>query len=329
MTESTLTLGYTDYQRIVGYELGFGRDSSLWSSDQTSLVDDIIQSGLRKFYYPQVINNEQQHEWSFLRPTTNLTTIADYSTGTVSSSGTTVTLTDGTWPSWAATNGTLVVDNTDYEISSRTNDTVIELESAPSSAFSDDSYTLEHNANYDLPDDFGALNGGFYYPDDVYYPSILIVPYTLIYEYRQVDSSDGYPKYAAIRPKTTDGTDGQRFQALFWPRPNSAWNLIYSYSVLPNKLSESYPYPYGGMAHTETILSAMLATVEQMGDNVEGVHYNTFVRNLTASIKVDQNLCPDHFGYVGDQSNNKSMFSKYFRRNNVTITYEGESIPRG
>ena len=324
MTESTLSLGYADFQRIVGHEIGYGRDTSLWSSNQTSEVDDIIQSGVRQFYFPPPSGDVISHQWSFLKPSTTLTTIVDYNTGTVSSSSTTVTLTGGTWPSWAATNGTLVVSNTDYTIASRTNDTVIELESAPSSAFSSDSYNLRHNAEYDMPDSFGSLDGPIYYPSEEWYSPIKKVSYKLIYRYRQVNIDDGIPLYVGIRPKTTDGSDGQRFVAMFYPRPSEVWNLIYSYVVLMDKLSTGNPYPYGGMVHSETILSSILSVVEQRADNTRGVYYDNFQMQLAKSIGFDEAKAPDFSGYNHDTSDSReynNAYNHYFR--NDLVTYDG------
>lgn len=326
MAESTLSLGYADFQRMVGYYAGYGRDTTKWTTDQISVIDDVIQTGLRNFYYPESLTDGQKaHEWSFLKPKTTLTTIADYATGTVSSSGTTVTLSGGVWPSWTATNGTLVVSGTNYAISSRTNDTVIELSSAPSTDFSDDSYTLEHDANYDLPDDFGSINGPLFFPDDEYYTPIKIVSYKLIYEYRQTDNYTSNPIYAGIQPKTTDGSDGQRYQIIFWPRPSSVWNLIYIYHILPNKISTSYPYHYGGMQHSQTILESMYAVVDEVIKEAKGPHHEAFIKRLTASIQADKSRAPDIYGYNGDNSDGYHNFYDY-HVNTDNITFNNQPL---
>ena len=71
MAESTLTLSYTDLIEMVGRYLGYGGSSSNWSTDQTNRVDDLIQTGIRQFYYPPP--PFAGHRWTFLHPVTSIT----------------------------------------------------------------------------------------------------------------------------------------------------------------------------------------------------------------------------------------------------------------
>lgn len=68
MAESSLSLGYPELLRAVGRFLGYGADSSGWDADQLSEVEDHINAGLRRFY--------GAYQWSFLRPTYDLATVA-------------------------------------------------------------------------------------------------------------------------------------------------------------------------------------------------------------------------------------------------------------
>jgi len=75
MSESTLSLKYSDLQAEVGGFLGYGVDPSAWSAEKAAEVDRYIQSGLRQFYYPPAVNGiEAAYEWSFLKPTATITT---------------------------------------------------------------------------------------------------------------------------------------------------------------------------------------------------------------------------------------------------------------
>ena len=81
----------------------------------------------------QAINTAYQsigamHHWNYLRRRTQITTNAKYATGTISTSGTTVTLVSGTWPTWAAS-AQLIVGNNVYRAASRTSDSVLVLQS--------------------------------------------------------------------------------------------------------------------------------------------------------------------------------------------------------
>src|SRR5574338_846908 len=66
----------------------------------------------------------KDHRWRYYLIIGRLATVEYYSTGTIAYDHTgganerQVTLTSGTWPSWAA-NGILVIDNVTYEVDSR------------------------------------------------------------------------------------------------------------------------------------------------------------------------------------------------------------------
>jgi len=77
MAESGLSIGFPTLQIEVGEYLGIGPTAADWSTKDAALVDRIIQSGLRQFYYPPVDRYGDVHNWSFLNPTTTITTVAD------------------------------------------------------------------------------------------------------------------------------------------------------------------------------------------------------------------------------------------------------------
>lgn len=80
MTESTLSVTYTELTRAVAHFAGWDRTEANWTSDQASDFADILKSGLRLFYYPPPLEpGEPRYEWSFLRKTGTLTFAdADY-----------------------------------------------------------------------------------------------------------------------------------------------------------------------------------------------------------------------------------------------------------
>lgn len=69
---------------------------------------------------------KQQHRFSWLKTDGVVAFSGYYSTGTITISGTTVTLTGGTWPSWAAS-GKLQLNGKFYRITTRTSATVLVL----------------------------------------------------------------------------------------------------------------------------------------------------------------------------------------------------------
>jgi hypothetical protein len=237
MAESSLSLGLPDFEREVGYFLGFGGDSSAWTADQDSLVTRIIKRGLRQFYSPPVVNQgEAPHEWTFLKPVTTLATVS----------------------------GTKA---------------------------------------YTLPDDFGGIDGVMTFNVDQGLREVQIVSDAWIRIRNQGSEDSGYPVAAAIRPKTTTGADGQRFEMILWPKPDGVYTLTYCYLALVGALSDSYPYPYGGQRHAETVLASCLAAAEAEKDEVKGTKWQIFMERLAASIAHDRRFsAPRFLGYNSDRS---------------------------
>ena len=74
MGESTLALKLTDLQELVGHHLGYGRSG--WNTEQTAVIADCIESGLRRFYFTEAIPQygiPAGYPWEFLKPKASLT----------------------------------------------------------------------------------------------------------------------------------------------------------------------------------------------------------------------------------------------------------------
>lgn len=58
----------------VGVYLGQNPDTATWGHEEYHLTDVLVQAGLMKFYYPPPVDMQiTPHEWSFLRPTGEMT----------------------------------------------------------------------------------------------------------------------------------------------------------------------------------------------------------------------------------------------------------------
>ena len=102
-----------------------------------------------------------RHPWSYLRRRSQLNTVASYSTGTIAYTASTYTLTlsSGTWPSWAKY-GSVIISASVYKVASRTSDSVLVLDSVRSPVIdvaAGSSYTI-YRAEYPLPADFARIN---------------------------------------------------------------------------------------------------------------------------------------------------------------------------
>lgn len=162
-----------------------------------------------------------------------------------------------------------------------------------------------------LPDDFGTLDGPIYYAgtDSALPTALPITGEGHIIERRALlPEATGRPTMAAIRPKKgTAQEHGQRFELVLWPTPERDYTINLTYSILPDALTDSRPYPYGGMQHAETILESCLSYAEQRVDDSAGVHKAAFMERLAASVSADRRLKPAFVGYNSDRSDRRGL----------------------
>ena len=70
MAESSLTLAWAELKQAVGKFINYGSTIANWTAAQVTEIEAIVQSGIRRVYYP--LGAQGAHEWSFLRPSTTL-----------------------------------------------------------------------------------------------------------------------------------------------------------------------------------------------------------------------------------------------------------------
>jgi hypothetical protein len=180
-------------------------------------------------------------------------------------------------------------------------------------------HTVASDYDYTMPDDFGGIVGSFTYKPDDGYVDIVISSEAQIRTLRQTDTdTTGRPLYAAIRPLTSDGTTGQRFEAIFWPAPDAVYELHYSYHALFSALSTGNPYPLGGMPHAEAVKAAILSVAELEENDTQDVQTARYNELLGASIQYDQRVfSPKTLGYNGDGPGH------FLTRPEHIVTYNG------
>jgi hypothetical protein len=332
--ESTLSVAYADLKVSVAHYLGLSLTSTDWSADELALINMLIKKGLRQFYKPpKVFDDEPPHRWSFLSPVGSVLTSASYATGTIElvNGDATVVLTDGVWPAWAATHGTLAVNGSRYAIASRTNDSEIELAEAWSGdSDAEASFALEHDGNYDMDDDFGGVDGHYLtHGEGAYKPDIRIVSEGEIRRLRNQSVSRGEPRLAALRPKNTivSTSSGQRFEMMFFPIPDAAYTLYFNKIVNVDMVDDTHIYPLGGMAYGDCIEKSCLAAAETSETDRRGVKWEDFIAALTSAIREDQTaMTSKHFGYNGDCSDELHADGSNRRRHrsDVLVTYNGK-----
>ncbi len=302
--EDALAYSYTALRVAISDFLGWGRDATAWTADESARLDSIIKSAVTQVYYPVVVAQEGTvHQWSWMRPTRVLTTSAPYDTGTATVVDGVVTLDSGTFPDWAV-QGEFTVDGEVYQVASRDSDTQITLTDTTVAVAAGAKYNLARYL-YDLPADFNGFEGPMHYRREQasLWPSVELTSDAAIRSRRQHWAGVDRPRYVAVRPKTFVAAVGQRWQAAFQPTPSGAWDLLYRYKVQPTTLSDSHPFPLGGPEVGEVILESCLAVAEQRYRDEQGIHTEAFLAKLRAAIVNDaMSHSPDTLGYNADRS---------------------------
>lgn len=282
MAESSLSISRAELLRAVGRHRGYGPDPSEWTGSaeyKADEVNDCIKFGLARVY--------AAHDWRFLRPALELSLNASYATGTIAIASGVVTLTGGSFPSWAA-DGDLIYGGTYYKVASRGGNTAVTLVDTSVNVSSGASYSLVQS-RVSLPDDYAALIGDLHYRPTNTMNSwrIRIIGDETIRMRRQMSQVSDAPRYASIVPRSTTGATGQRFELSLYPMPSSAARLLGRYRINPNALAQNFEYPYGGMLIGPLILAACLAESEQMDEANDGRHELRYRELLEPSKKID------------------------------------------
>ena len=185
MAESTLSLKLSDIRTELADQGGWNA-----TTEQTR-IDRAIKAGLRMFY--------GESDWGFLRPTTYLTTSAEYTTGTITVASGVVTGASTTFPAWAA-QGELTVGGVTYEVNTRDTATQLTLEDLTVTAAALSTYTLAR-PTYELPADFGELIGEMTYRpgSDTWSQKIVHVSEQQLREMRAHNDTTGSPRWCATR----------------------------------------------------------------------------------------------------------------------------------
>lgn len=325
MAESTLSITYDELAVIVAVFLGYSPTKTDWSALEVAELDRYIQAGIRQFYYPPAVDGVPEgYEWSFLKPTTTIEVNARYTTGSLVVAGGTCTLTGGTWPEWAATHGTLVIDDVTYSITSRDNDTELTVVGSDTTADEDDWYLS--NAGYqDLPDDLGRVIGSFYYPSTEHRRSVIQVSKARINAGLARTTDEAPPRECTVRYKTQVPGEGQRMEVVWFPKPNAIRTLTYTYEAYTGTIDTSTnPYPLGGMKYAELVTESCLAIAEQRANDEQGLHTAAFVRLLAAGITYDKRQGASHFGPMSPDSD---IPTYDYGSNRYPYTYAGSPYP--
>jgi len=177
------------------------------------------------------------NDWAYYSVHGRVITEAPYGTGTITSSGTAVTLTGGTWPSWAATGAYLRIGNEIARVASRTSGTVVVLDPTLSlkENVANEPYTL-YRTVYALPDDFRNLDE----PSDEFnwWSGMYLSPDEAM-KVERVNKTSGKPYHWTVL-KDPD-SNGWALKLIGYPNKSETIDFTYRRTARPIKYSGHEP----------------------------------------------------------------------------------------
>lgn len=183
-----------------------------------------------------------------------------------------------------------------------------------------------------LPDDFGGMEGTAQIlaatDNSLPFPIMQVGIGRIRSLFAPDAAATGPPEYVAVVPVKGAAT-GQRFELHLFPGADQQYTVELEYYILPDCLTGTLPYCYGGAPHSGTILEGCLAAVERDEDNARGVHEQHYQELLAASISYDRNLKAQTLGYNADRSDDAGLRGRAARRvpyaTFAGVLYDGEA----
>lgn len=189
----------------------------------------------------------KEYLWSWLKTDGSINLNGYYSTGTITitGSGLTVTLTGGTWPSWAAS-GKLMLGGKWYRVSTRDSTSQLTmLDAYNESATTSLGYVLFQD-EYTLATD--CLKFGRFWPGFTWGNPPEMCSFETLREYQNtINTPQNYPTWAAIHAN----------KAVLWPYPTISHDLRYLYHKKPATLSSAGDVADWDAMHLEVLQRAI------------------------------------------------------------------------
>jgi len=165
--------------------------------------------------------------------------------------------------------------------------------------------TVADDYTYNVPADFSHLVGAMVLDESPYLldgnaPVLDVIGTAELQRLRSLSKSSGTPSKVAFFNNHEDSSS----QPQFWlyPTPDKAYKIHYRYSAEAVNPSSGF---LGGQAHSETLMSAILAAAEEHLEESSGVHHGRFLEQLSGSIEHDRRNGEQFFGYNGDPGSSR------------------------
>lgn len=292
----SLNLTNTEILQRLAAVMGIDRGASgtfLWDTNTQADVRGVIRTGLRNFYHPVDPSDGSPYQWNFLQKREVAQQQDEYSTGTIAVSAGTVTLSGGTFPSWAA-NGILRVSGYTLFVTVRDGDTTLTVDNTGVAVTAGASYTL-NQWRVDLPSDYGELVGPVQHLEKDWNRDLRVVQENeIILRYAQEITTASDTMMVAVQ-RVSDLTEANEgYKLLYWPQMATDATLVIRYRAAPlDRLDDSDIFASGSIiqadfTHAETLLASILAAGEVYFNDAPGVHSQRFGDLLRISINNDR-----------------------------------------
>lgn len=341
MSAPSLALTFLDLQIRVAEYLGnadYTSGSAGAPADAGDLerVKRIVNDGYRRF-----INSNDR--WEFLTPLITLTFAQQY-TGTATSAGTTTTLVDTTRTeatgffngfTFGFTGGTGINQTATVSAWNLTTHTFTFSSAVAVAPDATTTYQVASSvcvagdvSRYYMPDGFyGSILLPFTYPTSGPRSRIEPIHEERIRELNASGQASGDPSLVAFRPlPVTTAAAGQRWEAVFWPKPQNIYTVTARARLYPDKLVNNGDFHIAGFAYDEAVLKAALAEAERQGDDNIGVQEKAFQQALKLAMDTDKQAVAKRLGDYGDKSENRA--GRWQRPSNYysVDTYNGSPV---
>jgi len=196
-----------------------------------------------------------------------------------------------------------------------------------------------------LPDDFAGWEGAVTLLSSTVFPvriPVVSEPYLRQLYQAMPAPNTGPPEYVAIAPQRmpslSTGTipaagstqyayQSQRNYLAVYPQADIQYTLQGQYYLIPEALSDSWPYVYGGAEHASTFRAACLKVAENFLDDTrrgDGPHSIEFKQRISASIGMDRKKKPQSGGLNTDSSDALHMNRWAWHAYGPAATYMGQ-----
>lgn len=340
---SGLRIDRDSLRSLTGRYLGFTDTSSNWSTGQSAIIDESVNSGLRQFYWPPLTPvSPQGYEWSFLNSVAVLPTVngtKDYlmpddiygidgditydedtgyarirMVGEVQIRRLRARFGESSGVPYFGALRSVAIHGESWKSGS---DGVIGADPKDLTAASVADWT---NLSADVYTAVIVITGGTgTIVNGTYAVDTLTAAKATLKESTLGTASDT----CSWDLRRLAGVSTQKFELMVYPTPDAVYNLNYRYRLLPDALFTYATFPLGALPHAETIYESCLAIAEQrFDDSASTIHQQRFMERLQASIVTDMRQSrADYFGRMGDTQPVRILSPRVF-----TARYEGQPV---